>query len=77
MIFERLQELLGELFTVPEQSITPETGLLDDLGADSLDLVELGMMLEEEFGVTEAEQETMTGLRTVGDLARYLADREG
>ena len=76
MIFEKLQELLSEQFTVPEQSITADTSFVDDLGADSLDIVELTMMLEEEFGITEAEEEELMNLHTVGDVVRYLSDRE-
>ena len=76
MIFEKLQELLSEQFTVSEQSITMDTSFVDDLGADSLDIVELTMMLEEEFGITEEEEEELSSLHTVGELVRYLSDRE-
>ena len=48
---------------------------MDDLGADSLDLVELSMALEEEFGVEEMAEEDIAGITTVGDLVRYLQNK--
>ena len=53
-------------------NITMDTSFENDLGADSLDLVELSMALEEEFGVEEMSEEDAAGIRTVGDLVRYL-----
>ena len=53
MIFEKLSELISEQFGVEPDTITMETTFEDDLGADSLDIVELSMALEEEFGVSE------------------------
>lgn len=72
MIFEKLTELLAEQFSVGSDSITMETSFETDLGADSLDLVELSMALEEEFGVEEMGEEDAAGIKTVGDLVRYL-----
>ena len=71
MIFEKLKELLSEQFGVEEDTITMDTGF-DDLGADSVDLVELSMALEEEFGVEEMAEEDVAGIKTVGDLVHYL-----
>lgn len=72
MIFEKLTELLAEQFSVESDSITMETSFENDLGADSLDLVELSMALEEEFGVEEMGEEDAAAIKTVGDLVRYL-----
>ncbi|HIT57844.1 MAG TPA: acyl carrier protein [Candidatus Galloscillospira stercoripullorum] len=71
MIFEKLKELLSEQFGVEEDTITMDTGF-DDLGADSVDLVELSMALEEEFGVEEMAEEDVAGIKTVADLVHYL-----
>lgn len=72
MIFEKLTELLAEQFSVDADNIGMDTSFENDLGADSLDLVELSMALEEEFGVEEMSEEDSAGIRTVGDLVRYL-----
>ena len=58
MVFEKLCTLLAEQLGVEADTITPETSLADDLNADSLDLVELMMSIEEEFDVGEIDEET-------------------
>lgn len=67
----RLKKIIGEQLGVDEDQIVPSASFTDDLGADSLDLVELIMSLEEEFGVEipDADAETIT---TVGDALNYL-----
>lgn len=75
MDFELLQELLGELFSVEEEDITPETDLYDDLGADSLDLYELSMILEEEFDLTKRDIGRMEDFTTVGEICDYLSSK--
>lgn len=72
MVFERLQEIIAEQFSIEPESITLETSFVDDLGADSLDIVELTMELEEEFDLPEAEEEELTKLKTVNDLVEYI-----
>ena len=76
MIFEKLVELLSEQFSVEPDTITLETSF-EDLGADSLDIVELSMALEEEFDVEEMGEDDMTGMSTVGDLVNYLKSKVG
>lgn len=71
MIFERLARILAEQFGLDEEDITEETGF-EDLGADSVDLVELSMNLEEEFGIEEMGEEDIASIHTVGDLVNYL-----
>ena len=68
MVFEKLVELLSEQFGVEPETITLQTSFDEHLGADSLDLVELMMALEEEFDVGEIDEQTARGLKTVGDV---------
>ena len=75
MIFEKLCDLISEQFSVEADTITMETTFTDDLGADSLDIVELSMALEEEFGVSEMSEEDIAGIATVGDLVNYLQNK--
>ena len=66
MIFEKLSELISEQFGVEPDTITMETTFEDDLGADSLEIVELSMALEEEFGVSEMGEDEISSITTVG-----------
>ena len=75
MIFEQLKELLAEQFGVAANTITMDTSFEEDLGADSLDLVDMSMALEEVFGVEELTEEEIAGITTVGDLVRFLQSR--
>ena len=75
MIFEKLCDLIAEQFTVEADTITMDTTFAEDLGADSLDIVELSMALEEEFGVSEMSEEDIAGIATVGDLVNYLQNK--
>lgn len=75
MIFEKLSALIAEQFNVDVDSITMETSFEDDLNADSVDIVDLSMALEEEFGIDELGEEEATGITTVGDLVRLLQSR--
>jgi acyl carrier protein len=72
MIFEKVADLIAEQFSVDLNSITMDTTFKDDLGADSLDIVELSMALEEEYGLDEMDEKEITRIITVGDLVRYL-----
>ena len=75
MIFEKLSELISEQFGVEADTISMETTFEDDLGADSLDIVELSIGLEEEFGVAEMAEDELSAITTVGDLVRYLQNK--
>lgn len=75
MIFEKLSALIAEQFNIDEDSITMETSFEDDLNADSVDIVDLSMALEEEFGIDELGEEEAAGITTVGDLVRLLQSR--
>ena len=75
MIFDKLCALIAEQFSVSADSVTMDTSFADDLGADSLDVVELTMALEEEFDIPEADEEIMSKLVTVGDVFRYISSK--
>ena len=74
MIFEKLAALLSEQFGVDVDSITMDTSF-EDLGADSLDIVEMTMAVEEEFGLEDMDEEDLSGISTVADLLRYLKSK--
>lgn len=74
MIFEKLAALLSEQFGVDVDSITMDTSF-EDLGADSLDIVEMTMAVEEEFGLEDMDEEDLSGISTVTDLVRYLKSK--
>ncbi|HDP66984.1 MAG TPA: acyl carrier protein [Candidatus Marinimicrobia bacterium] len=69
--FEKVQEIVAEKLGVEKSKITKEASFIDDLGADSLDTVELIMKMEEEFDI-EIPDEEAEKLRTVGDVVNYL-----
>ena len=71
-IFKTMQDLIAEQFAIDTDEIGMDSSFVDDLGADSVDLVELVMAMEEEFDVGEIDEEDLTGLKTVGDCVRYL-----
>ena len=75
MEFEKLQNIIAEVLNVEADEITLNTTFVDDLGADSVDLVELVMAMEEEFNVGEIDEDDLTGLKTVGDCVRYLYNK--
>ncbi len=70
---EKVRSILAAQLDIDEDKITVSTLISDDLGADSLDVVELMMSVEEEFGITIAEEEVQ-GFKTVGDVARFIDD---
>ena len=74
-MLERMKEIIAEQLNTDAAAITEESSFKDDLGADSLDVVELTMALEEEFGIGEMEEEDLSGISTVSDLVRYVSDK--
>ena len=73
MIFEKLCALIADQFAISVDSISMDTSFVDDLGADSLDAVELTMAIEEVFDVPEVDEDTVTGFGTVGDVFRFIS----
>jgi acyl carrier protein len=69
--FEKIKAIIVEQLGVDESEVTPEAHFIDDLGADSLDTVELVMALEEEFGI-EISDEDAEKIQTVGDVSKYV-----
>lgn len=75
MILEKIKAILSEQFDVEEDDITADSNLADDLGADSLDVVDLLMSIEDEFEVEIPDTE-VENLKTVGGLVQYIEDHK-
>jgi acyl carrier protein len=73
MVFEKLRTILAEQFEVDAETITPNTALDEDLGADSLDVVDVLMSIEDTFSV-EIPDEEIEKLRTVADVVAYIEE---
>lgn len=73
---DKITEIIVEQLGVKPEEVVPEASFVDDLGADSLDTVELVMALEEEFGV-EIPDEDAEKIQTVGDAIRYIEEKAG
>ena len=73
-MLERMREMIAEQLNCEAETITADTSFKDDLGADSLDLFELVMALEDEYNI-EIPAEELTDLETVGDVIEYLKGR--
>ncbi len=73
MVFEKMKQILAEQLDADIDSITLETDIADDLGADSLDVVEMLMSIEDEFEI-EIPDEKIESLKTVGQVVEYIQD---
>lgn len=71
MTFEKISELLANELSIAKETITMDSEIIKDLGADSLDIVEMIMGLEEEFGI-EISDEDAVNLKTVGDIVNLI-----
>ena len=71
-MLQKIIEITAETLGAEAESITENISFTEDLHADSLDLFELAMALEEEFDIGEMSEEDLAGIKTVGDLVRYL-----
>lgn len=72
-MFEKIKSIMMEQLNIDENDITEDTSFKDDLGLDSLDLFELAMAIEEEFGV-EIPQEELENIVTVGDAVEFIKE---
>ena len=74
-LFVKIREVVAEKLSVEEDEVTLESSFIDDLGADSLDLVEMIMALEEEFEIEIPDSDTEK-LKTVGDVVNYITSKQ-
>ena len=74
-IFEKLQEMIADQLEIDAEDITYDSNILDDLGADSLDLVDLLMSVEDEFGI-EIPDEDVENISTIGDIVEYIDSKK-
>lgn len=73
MALEKIKKIISEQFAIHEDDITEDTVLLEDLDADSLDLIDLAMSLEDCFEV-EVPDEELENFKTVGDIVKYIEE---
>jgi len=74
-IYKTMSALVAEQFAMEPAEISMDTSFEEDLGADSVDLVELVMSMEDEFEVGEIQEEELGNLKTVGDAVNYIAGK--
>jgi acyl carrier protein len=72
-IFDKVKEVIVDQLSVEEDDITEDASFVDDLGADSLDIVELVMALEEQFGVSIPDEQAEK-IKTVGDAVSFISE---
>lgn len=73
MVFEKIKAILCEQLDLEEEKVTLESDIVEDFEADSLDVVDLIMSIEDEFGV-EVPDEEIENFKTVGDVVRYIEE---
>lgn len=71
VVFEKVRDIVVDQLDADENDVTMESSIVDDLGADSLDVVDLVMSIEEEFDV-EIPDEEVENIKTVGDIVKYI-----
>ena len=74
MTLDKVKKILVEQLDVEESIISPESSITDDLGADSLDIVDMVMSLEEEFDI-EIPDEEIESMKTVGDIVKFIESK--
>ena len=75
MVFEKIKKIISEQLEVNAEDITLESNIMDDFDADSLDLVDIVMSVEDEFGV-EVPEEAVENLKTVGDVVKFIEENQ-
>ena len=73
MVFEKVRKILCEQFELEEDRVTMESNLIGDLGADSLDVIDLAMSIEDEFDI-EVPDDEIEKIKTVDDIVRFVED---
>ena len=71
MVFDKVRDIIVDQFDVDSEEVTAESSIIDDLGADSLDVVDLISSVEDEFDV-EIPDDKVEGIKTVGDIVAYI-----
>ena len=74
MVFDKIKDIIVEQLDVEEDAVTMEASITEDLGADSLDVVDLAMSIEESFDV-EIPDEEVENIKTVGDIVKYIENK--
>ena len=74
MVFEKLSKLIAEHFSIDVEDITMDTSFVEDLNADSIDIMDLMMSVEDEFGLAEVDESAMENIKTVGDVVGYISE---
>ena len=77
MTSEKIIGYVSEQFGVDKDSLSRDTSFVDDLNADSLDVIELSMTIEDEFGIGEISEEDLKNIKTIGDLVDYVEHASG
>lgn len=73
MVFEKLREIICEQLELSEEIVTMDSNLMDDFDADSIDLVDIVMSIEDEFNI-EVPEDAIDDLKTVGDVVKFIED---
>lgn len=73
MVFDKIKKILVDQLDVEEDAVTMEASIMDDLGADSLDIADIVMSIEEEFDV-EVPDDQMQNIKVVGDIVKYIEE---
>ena len=73
MVFERIREIICDQLNLEEDKVTMDSDIMEDFEADSLDVVDLVMSIEDEFGL-EVPDDQIENFRTVGDVVRYIEE---
>ena len=73
MVFERIREIICDRLDLEEDKVTMDSDIMEDFEADSLDVVDLVMSIEDEFGL-EVPDDQIENFRTVGDVVRYIEE---
>ncbi|MCL2507881.1 MAG: acyl carrier protein [Oscillospiraceae bacterium] len=73
MVFEKVKEIICEQFELQEKMVKMDSSIIGDLGADSLDVIDLAMSIEDEFDL-EVPDDEIKNIKTVGDIVRFIED---
>ena len=71
-IFDKVRDIVAEQFSMEQEDITMDTLLYDDLNADSVDLVDLAVTLEQEYNLDETDEGVLSAIKTIGDVVDYI-----